>query len=37
MTCRTCITSNLIGLVTIPLLAIAAGVRRFAGRFAPAS
>jgi hypothetical protein len=32
MTCRTCITSNLIGLVTVPLLAIAAGVRRIAGR-----
>jgi hypothetical protein len=34
MTCRTCITSNLLGLAAVPVLAVAAGVGRFAKRFA---
>ena len=37
MACRTCVTSNLIGLAALPLLAIAAGARRFTRRFAQPS
>jgi hypothetical protein len=34
MTCRTCVTSNLLGLALVPVLAAAAGARRLARFFA---
>jgi hypothetical protein len=32
--CRTCVSSNIIGLAMVPLLAAAVGISRFARRFA---
>jgi hypothetical protein len=32
MACRTCVTSNLIGLAAMPLLALGAVIRRLANR-----
>jgi hypothetical protein len=36
MACRTCLTSNLLGLALVPLLAIGAALRRLTRRFANA-
>ncbi len=35
MACRTCITSNLLGLATVPLFAAFAGIRRLTRRAEP--
>jgi hypothetical protein len=35
--CRTCVSTNIIGLAMVPLIAAAAGISQFAKRFARAS
>jgi hypothetical protein len=35
--CRTCVSTNILGLAMVPLIAAAAGIRHFAKRFARAS